>query len=167
MSGIGIVLVFLFALYLAIFGRAEEIIKVEGDEVDEERVSPWAMVIALLISGKSQFFWNKGYGDSISMERRYCISSEMKEKCLSFEANLAWVLKIDASLHNKIRPKITTSDIIQARCALKFAHRSYARFENQFEKQFKKIRKLQITPTDWPHHLNHYHLQALLHHTFG
>lgn len=51
---IAIVIVVLAALFLALFGPSEEIIKVEGSEIVEEKVSPWPFAIALLIVGKSE-----------------------------------------------------------------------------------------------------------------
>lgn len=52
MGAIGIGMMYLFAIYLAIFGHSTEIIKLENDEVVEEKVSPWAMVFILVVSGK-------------------------------------------------------------------------------------------------------------------
>lgn len=61
MGAIGIGMMYLFAIYLAIFGHSTEIIKLENDEVVEEKVSPWAMVFILVVSGKLKlkFFWGK------------------------------------------------------------------------------------------------------------
>lgn len=54
-ESIGLALMLLVALYLILFGKKTEIIRIEGDKIEEEEINPIILGVAIILSGKMKW----------------------------------------------------------------------------------------------------------------
>lgn len=51
-EAVGLVLIVLTAFFILIFGQKTEVIRLEGNTIEEEEISPVAIAVAMIILGK-------------------------------------------------------------------------------------------------------------------